>query len=97
MAHLPDPVRVSVPFYVSHHARVNTSLFMIFQLRLRTLRGEGSIARVVHEAMKPYFVEEEEGNLIYREVEFDLNTDDDAAQHQCTIMEALAPLAKYVA
>lgn len=86
-----------MPYHVGHHARVYTSSPVgIILFRLRTLPGEGSVPRVVHEAMKPYFVDEEAGNLIYREVVFDLNSDEDVVKHNAAIMEALAIFSRYV-
>ncbi|KAI0824463.1 hypothetical protein BC628DRAFT_1339413 [Trametes gibbosa] len=55
--------------------------------------SHGIVPQVLYEAMKPYLVEEEEGNLIYKEVEFDLNTNEDVDVHPEQIMAALGPLA----
>ncbi|KAI0357037.1 hypothetical protein OH77DRAFT_1588880 [Trametes cingulata] len=90
---LPQPVQLHVPYQVAQHARVKTNWLWIVHLRLSTLRGPGSVASMVHQGLRAYFVDDEEAYLVYHEIEFDLNTDADAEQHRKQIARILRPLA----
>ncbi|KAI0353448.1 hypothetical protein OH77DRAFT_1512802 [Trametes cingulata] len=92
--YLPEPAELMVPYQVGQHTRVDTSWLWIIHLRLRTLRGPGSVTRVVHEALKACFVDDEEAFLVYHEIEFDLNSDADGEAHRKEIMRVLGPLAE---
>ncbi|KAI0356446.1 hypothetical protein OH77DRAFT_1519978 [Trametes cingulata] len=89
----PEPVHLQVPYEVAEEVHVNTNWLWVVHLRLRTQRGAGSAARVVHEFLKGFFVDDEEAYLVYHEIEFDLNSDADAEQHRREIARILSPLA----
>ncbi|KAI0371631.1 hypothetical protein BV20DRAFT_978667 [Pilatotrama ljubarskyi] len=91
--HQPQPVRLQVPYQVAQHARLNTNWLWIVHLRLSSLREPGSVAKLVYEGLRGYFVDDEERYLVYHDIEFNLNTDADAEEHRNIIMRALGPLA----
>ncbi|KAI0362924.1 hypothetical protein BV20DRAFT_1058514 [Pilatotrama ljubarskyi] len=79
-------------FQLGYHARTKAAPLLILEVRLQSIRAEGTAGRVVHEALKPYFVDESHGNLVYREVVFNMNDSSDVAAHIEVMADAVSLL-----
>ncbi|KAI9059284.1 hypothetical protein FKP32DRAFT_1606288 [Trametes sanguinea] len=87
------PVHLESPHHFAQCPRANTSPVFILQLRLRSLREEGSVANTLYHALQAYFPDNHAGNLRYVDIPFDLNTTADARKHTRTISEVVQALA----
>ncbi|KAH9854798.1 hypothetical protein C2E23DRAFT_883362 [Lenzites betulinus] len=58
------------------------------------MRDRGSVAQQVYTALSGYFVDDDEPKLTYLDIEFDIESESDAAKHKKRLERALAPLAK---
>ncbi|KAI0351712.1 hypothetical protein OH77DRAFT_1592597 [Trametes cingulata] len=92
MAYIQGGLTLSVPYSFGQHARVNTRPVAVVHLHLESLADSGSVARVVYESMKEYFVEEQSKRLRYFDIPYNLNNNVQGLRHQAKITKELSYL-----